>query len=179
VSIEKRRGLRDERAQQLERMRNRDCWPRGEFLFREGSLARAPGNLVRRAPSARCDLVPDTRGRVRMSYTWSTGLRVRRRQTAAWGTIRRTIARRFGTAIGIYFFLTEVAVTRHPVHDPMEPLDVGQSATGTDVAVGMTEGELTACTSPVIPCRRKIQVLDPPVGSYPPLRWARGPLLVP
>jgi hypothetical protein len=42
------------------------------------------------------------------------------------------------------------------------------------VAVGMTEGKLTARTSPVIPRRRKIQVLAPPAGSYPPLRWARG-----
>jgi hypothetical protein len=31
----------------------------------------------------------------------------------------------FGAATGRYFFLTEVAVTRHPAHDPMEPLDVG------------------------------------------------------
>jgi hypothetical protein len=42
-------------------------------FFREGSTARAPGNPVRRAPSARCDPVPNTRAWVRMSYTWSTG----------------------------------------------------------------------------------------------------------
>jgi hypothetical protein len=104
ASTEKRRGLRDERAQRLERMRKRDCWSRGESLFREGSPARAPGNPVRRAPSARRNPVLDTRDRVLMSYTWSTGLRVRRRRTAAWETNHRTIARRFGATTGRYFF---------------------------------------------------------------------------
>jgi hypothetical protein len=45
---------------------------------------------------------------------------------------------------------------------------VGQSVVGTDVAVDVTEGELTARTSPVMPRRRKVQVLAPPAGSYPP-----------
>jgi hypothetical protein len=54
-------GLGDERAQRLERMRKRECWPQGEPLYREGSPARAPGNPVRRAPSARCDQSPTRR----------------------------------------------------------------------------------------------------------------------
>jgi hypothetical protein len=104
ASTEKRKGLGDERAQWLERKRKRDCWPWGESLFREGSPARTPGNPVRRAPSARCDPAPDTRAPVRMSYIWCTGLRVRRRWTAARGTTRRTIARRFRATTGRYFF---------------------------------------------------------------------------
>jgi hypothetical protein len=50
-------------------------------LFKEGSPARAPGNPIQRAPSARSDLVPDMGARVHMSHTWRTGLRVRRRRT--------------------------------------------------------------------------------------------------
>jgi hypothetical protein len=46
ASTEKRKGLGDKRAQRLERMRKRDCWPRGGSLFREGFPARAPGNPV-------------------------------------------------------------------------------------------------------------------------------------
>jgi hypothetical protein len=104
ASTEKRRGLGDERAQRLKRMQKCDCWPRDESLFRGCSPARAPRNPVRRAPSARCGPVPDTRAWVRKSYTWSTGLRVRRRRTVARGTIRRTIARHFGATTGRYFF---------------------------------------------------------------------------
>jgi hypothetical protein len=58
-------------------------------LFKEGSLARAPGNPIRRAPSARSDPVPDMGARVHMSRTWSTGLRVWRRRTIILGANRR------------------------------------------------------------------------------------------
>jgi hypothetical protein len=40
ASTEKCRGLGDERAQRLVRMRKRDCWPRGESLF-QGRLSRS------------------------------------------------------------------------------------------------------------------------------------------
>jgi hypothetical protein len=50
-------------------------------LFKEGSPARAPGNPIRRAPSARSDPVPGMGARVHRSRTWSTDLRVWRRRT--------------------------------------------------------------------------------------------------
>jgi hypothetical protein len=58
-------------------------------LFKEGSPARAPGNPIQRAPSARSDPVPDMGARVHMSHTWSTDLRVRRRRTIIPGANRR------------------------------------------------------------------------------------------
>jgi hypothetical protein len=105
-------------------MRKRDCLPRGESLFKEDSPARALGNPVRRTPSARSDPVPDTRAWAHMSYTWSTGLRVRRRRTATRGTNRRTTARRFGATTGRYFS-NRGSDSEAPAHDLVEPLDVG------------------------------------------------------
>jgi hypothetical protein len=55
----------------------------------------------------------------------------------------------------------------------------GQSAAGTDVAVGVTKGGLAVITSASARKQRANQALAPPAGSYPPLRWARGPLSVP
>jgi hypothetical protein len=81
---------------------------------------------------------------------WSTGLRVRRRRTATRGTNRRTITRRFGATIGRYFS-NRGGGNEAPRASPDGTARcgvVGQSAAGTDVAVDMTEGELTVHTSP-------------------------------
>jgi hypothetical protein len=58
-----RGGLGGGRAQQLERMRKCNCCTQGESLFKEDSPARAPGNSVRRAPSAQAT----------QSLTWGPG----------------------------------------------------------------------------------------------------------
>jgi hypothetical protein len=60
-----------------------------------------------------------------------------------------TIARRLGAAAEGYF-LTKAAATRRPAHGPTKLPDVGvvgQSAVGTDMAVDVTEGGLTAGAS--------------------------------
>jgi hypothetical protein len=67
-----------------------------------------------------------------------------------------------------------------------------QSAEKMGTTVGVTNDRLTACArwvntarakevprSLAMLCLHKIQVLAPPAGSHPPLRWARGPLSVP
>jgi hypothetical protein len=67
-----------------------------------------------------------------------------------------------------------------------------QSAEKTGTMVGVTDGRLTACArwvntthakemprSPATLGLHKIQILAPPAGSHPPLRWARGPLSIP
>jgi hypothetical protein len=98
-------------------------------------------------------------------------------------------------------FLTEAAATRHPAHDPMEPPDMGRGSVSRGDRYGSCRdrrqinsaridrrAELMWCVSrrakmapqsPVMPCWREVQVLAPPAGSHPPLRWARGPLSVP
>jgi hypothetical protein len=67
-----------------------------------------------------------------------------------------------------------------------------QTAAKTGATVGVTSSKLTACArwvstahakkmlwSPVMKNLCRMQVMAPPVGSRPPLRWARGPLSVP
>jgi hypothetical protein len=60
-----------------------------------------------------------------------------------------TIARHLRAAVEGYS-LTKAAATRRPAHGPTKPPDmgaVGQSAAGTDMAVDVTEGGLTAGAS--------------------------------
>jgi hypothetical protein len=48
------------------------------------------------------------------------------------------------------FFKTNAAISRRPAHGPAKPLGVGatgQSAAGTNMAVGVTEGGLTVSAS--------------------------------
>jgi hypothetical protein len=88
-------------------------------------------------------LVSDTGARVHKSCTWRNGLRVRKERTAVHD---RAPPRGHCGRI----FLTKAVATRRPTHGPTKPLDVGavgQSAAGTDMAVDMTEGGLTARAS--------------------------------
>jgi hypothetical protein len=73
-------------------------------------------------------------------------------------------------------FQTNAVVSRRLARGLAKPSCVGaagQSAAGTDVAVGVTEGRLRQQThrsgAPIASL-----ALAPPAGSYPPLRWARG-----
>jgi hypothetical protein len=50
---------------------------------------------------------------------------------------------------------------------------------GTGVTVGVTEGGLAVITTTSAQKQRANRALAPPAGSFPPLRRARGPLLVP
>jgi hypothetical protein len=69
-----------------------------------------------------------------------------------------------------------------PARDPAKPSSAevtGQSAAGTGVEVGVTEGGLALIMSASAQKQHADQALAPPAGSFPPLRWARGPLSVP
>jgi hypothetical protein len=100
----------------------------------------ATGNLARRTP--------DTQ--TAQSLTWGPGSTSHAPGVLVSGCggsePPRTIARRLGAAAGKYF-LTLAAATRRPARGPMEPLDVGLSTVGTDMAVGVTKGGLTVSAS--------------------------------
>jgi hypothetical protein len=122
------------------------------------------------------------------SYSLGAGSRVWKEQTAAraGSAPPRGRGRRQKE-----IFKTNAAVSRRPARGPAKPPGVGatgQSAAGTDMAVGVTEGGLTvsasartktARQSPNKPCWGEVQALAPPEGSHPPLRWAPGPLSIP
>jgi hypothetical protein len=75
--------LEGERAQQLERMRKRNCCTRGESLFKEDSPARAPKTPQKFSPDAHQSSPAYGMGaRAHKSYSWRAGLRVQRRRTA-------------------------------------------------------------------------------------------------
>jgi hypothetical protein len=79
-------------------------------------------------------------------------------------------------------FQNQCSDSRHPAHGPTKPLSAevtSQSAVGIGVAVGVTKGGPTVITPTGAQKQRANQTLAPPGGSYPPLRRARGPLLVP
>jgi hypothetical protein len=81
-------------------------------------------------------------------------------------------------------FKTNAAVSRHPAHGPAKASSAevtGQSAAGTDVAVGVFEDGLAVISPASAQNSAPIDnpALAPPAGSYPPLRRARGPLSVP
>jgi hypothetical protein len=81
-------------------------------------------------------------------------------------------------------FQNQCSYSRHPAHGPTKTLSAevtGQSAAGTCVAVGVTMGGLAVIASTGAQGSEPIanQTLAPPVGSYPPLRRAQGPLSVP
>jgi hypothetical protein len=66
--------LEGERAQQLERMRKRNCCTRGESLFKEDSPARAPRCRRKSRPTCTKAAQPMTRGLRPTSHT--AGVRI-------------------------------------------------------------------------------------------------------
>jgi hypothetical protein len=72
-------------------------------------------------------------------------------------------------------FQNQCSDSRHPVHGPIETLSaevMGQSATGTGMAVGVTMGGPAVIASTGAQGQQANQTLAPPAGSYPPLRRA-------
>jgi hypothetical protein len=145
-----RRGLGGERAQQIERMQKRNCCTRGESLFKEDSPARAPGNPVRHAPSAQAteSIIwgPGPTSHVAGMLVSECG-----RSKPSHGERTTTHDRAPPRGRCEKIFINRGGSNEAPRAWPDGTARrgaVGQSAAGTDVAVDVTEGGLTARMSP-------------------------------
>jgi hypothetical protein len=134
-------------------MRKRNCCTWGESLFKEDFPARAPGNPVRRAPSAQAT----------QSLTWgpgptshAAGVLVPECEKGEPPREERTATHDRAPPRGCCeeIFINHDGGSEVPRAWPDGTARrgaMGQSAVGIDVAVDVTEGGLTAHASPGVP----------------------------